>query len=152
MKRNWVMAALLAGALAGCVGDATAPGGGSLYRLRRIGTQPLPAPSYPSPDAPLIVADSLLLTAARVRSADDLEVTRITIQRSGAAGDERNVNRYRAALEGDLLIMDNCPVGSFCIASLVYAPSRFLIVGDSLFEQLPQDSPLLPRVYGLVRR
>jgi hypothetical protein len=143
---------LLALALAACGFDSTAPGGATLYLLRRIGAQPLPAPSYPSPGAPLIVADSLFLSPPPPRDQESFLVTRITVLQTAPGEDSRSSNRFQATLEGSLLTVDNCPIGSFCIASLVYLPDRFLIVGDSLFEQIPTGSPQLPRVYGRVRR
>ena len=143
---------LLALALLACGMDGTAPEGDTLYLLRRIGVQPLPAPSYPSPGAPLIVADSMFLSLTRARDKDSFQVTRITVVRENSGADSRSLSRFLASLEGNLLSIDNCPIDAFCAASLVYVPDEFLIVGDSLFEQVPTDASRLPRVYGRVRR
>jgi hypothetical protein len=152
MKLPKLALPILACALAACALDSTSPDGATLYLLRRIGTQRLPAPSYPSPDAPLIVADSLLLTAPRPRDQENFLVTHILVTRIPPGGDFRSLDRYPATLEGNLLTVTNCPIDAFCVASLVYLPDRFLIVGDSLFEQIPPGDPLLPRVYARARR
>lgn len=151
MDRGKRAALLLAFALVACGDDSTGPDGAVLYLLRRIGTQPLPAPAYPSPGAPLIVADSLYLSPS-LRDKESFLATRITVYRVNPGTDTRSSNRYQAMLDGSVLTIDNCPIESACIASLVYMPARFLIAGDSLFEQVSQGTPVLPRVYGRARR
>ena len=143
-----LVASGLAWSLGACAHDNTGPGGAPLYLLRRVGSQPLPAPADPGPQAALYIADSLLIPALKRGSKDPFVVTRITVLQAFSGQRSRTVAQFQATTAEDILTIDSCPIGSFCIASLVYAPSTFKVVGDSLFELVPPTSPDQPRVYG----
>jgi hypothetical protein len=143
---------VLAGSVA-CGYDGTQPDESeSLYVLHRIGNRELPAPGFPWPESPLIVADSIRLS---VSLANYPKV--ITIKRSQAYQEHSGqvlyfAGRYNASLSWNLLTIDNCPIESACFASLVYSATTMLVAGDSLFEVVGDGNPVGPRVYGRVRR
>jgi len=134
-------------ALSGCTDLVSSNSSETVYALYRIGDDVLPAPS--SVPGITTVADTLIIPNAVVTPAGaPLTDIRVTEDAQGTRTRERQ--RFQANRRADALVVDNCPVGSFCIASLVYAPSAFLFVGDSLFEQVPELSSLKPRVYARV--
>lgn len=141
---------LLAVILGGCL-DVTSPGPDtSTYTLHRLGNAPLPAPSSPDPGSPLVLADTLVIPNA-VISPEGTIITHVRVSRLGDQPPVREVRRLEAARRDDSLLVNECPVGSFCIAALVESHSSFLVAGDSLFEQTPPNAPREPRVYGRVR-
>lgn len=142
--------ALLIAGLAGCL-DVTSPGPDtSTYALHRIGNALLPAPSFPDPGSPLVLADTLVIPNAVV-SQEGAIITHVRVSRLDDQPPVREVRQLEASRREDSLLVNECPVGSFCIAALVESHSTFLVAGDSLFEQIPTNTPREPRVYGRVR-
>ena len=144
---------LAAAALAAGCDESTGP---SLlaesYALARIGAQTPPIPQGPDGGAPFLLADTLRLDDGRPRDEAQAVLTRIQVMRDQNGATHRSESQHRYTVDGDILSYDSCPVDAFCIASLVYAPLDFQIVGDSLFQTGPQASPLQKSVYGRVRR
>jgi hypothetical protein len=122
------------------------------YALARIGAQTPPIPQGPDGGAPFLLADTLHLADPRPRDEIIAVLTRIQIMRDGNGTTHRMESQHRYQVEGDILSYDSCPIDAFCIASLVYAPLDFQIIGDSLFQTGPEASPLQKSVYGRVRR
>ena len=143
---------LAAAALAAGCDESTGPSVlAESYALARIGLQVPPIPLGPDGGAPFLLADTLRLTDPRPR--DEMAVlTRIQVTRDGNGISHRMESRHRYQFDGDILSYDSCPIDSFCIASLVYAPLDFQVVGDSLFQIGPEAFPLPQSVYGRVRR
>ena len=145
-------AALAFGLLASGCDNPAGPGDGTaVYALHRIGDAVVPTPEWPGSKYPLILADTLTLLTSRPRSGDSLVVSRIKVFKEESGRIDNNAGRFNATLRTDLLVVDNCPIGAFCLAvDLVYSPFVLRVVGDSLYEQVPVGSPLKPRVYGRV--
>jgi hypothetical protein len=122
------------------------------YALARIGVQTPPIPQGPDGGAPFLLADTLHLADPRPRDEIIAVLTRIQIMRDDNGIAHRMESQHRYQVEGDILSYDSCPIDAFCIASLVYAPLDFQIIGDSLFQTGPEASPLQKSVYGRVRR
>ena len=122
------------------------------YALARIGLQVPPIALGPDGGPPFLLADTLRLTDPRPRDAIEAALTRILVTRNGDGTTHRMESRHRYQFDGDILSYDTCPIDAFCIASLVYAPLDFQVVGDSLFQVGPEASPLPKSVYGRVRR
>ena len=122
------------------------------YALARIGLQTPPIPLGPDGGPPFLLADTLRLTDPRPRDEIMAVLTRIQVTQNGNGTTHRMESQHRYQFDGDILRYDSCPIDSFCIASLVYAPLDFQIVGDSLFQIGPEASPLPQSVYGRVRR
>jgi hypothetical protein len=122
------------------------------YALARIGLQVPPIPLGPDGGPPFLLADTLRLDDPRPRDEIMAVLTRIQVMRDGNGITNRMESRHRYQFDGDLLRYDTCPIDAFCIASLVYAPLDFQVVGDSLFQVGPEASPLPKSVYGRVRR
>jgi hypothetical protein len=143
-----IVASGVACGAAACTQGNTGPEGSSLYLLRRVGSQALPAPAYPGPHAALYLADSLRFPALPDRGKEPFVITRITVLQEFTGQLSRTVGQFHAMASADLLTIDSCPIGVLCIASLVYNPWTFKVAGDSLVEQLPPGSPYQPRVYS----
>ena len=143
-----IVASGVACGAAACTQGNTGPEGSSVYVFRRVGSQALPAPADPGPQAALYIADSLRFPALTDRGKDPFVITRITVLQDFTGQLSRTVGQFQASASADILTIDSCPIGAFCVASLVYAPATFKVVGDSLFEQLPAGSPYKPRVYS----
>lgn len=122
------------------------------YALARIGLQTPPIPQGPDGGAPFLLADTLRLDDPRPRDETGTVLTRIQVMRDDNGATQRLESQHRYQLEGNILSYDSCPIDALCIASLVYAPLDFLVVGDSLFQVGPEASPLPQSVYGRVRR
>lgn len=122
------------------------------YALARIGLQVPPIALGPDGGAPFLLADTLRLDDDRPRDETGAVLTRIQVVRDDNGVTNRLESEHRYQLEGDILSYDSCPIDALCIASLVYAPLEFQVVGDSLFQTGPQASPLQKSVYGRVRR
>lgn len=134
-------------ALGGCTDLVSSDSNETVYALYRIGDDVLPAP-WNVPGI-TIVADTLVIPNAVMAPAGaPLTDVRVTEDAQGTRTKDRQ--RFQANRRADALVVDNCPFGSACIASLVYQPSSFLFVGDSLFEQVTETSQHKPRVYGRV--
>lgn len=143
---------VLAGSVA-CGYDGTQPDeSASLYVLRRIGNRALPAPGFPWKESPLIVADSITLPATLTLDSKVITLRRAQVFQEHSGQVQHFAARYHASLSWNLLTIDNCPIESACIASLVYSATTMLVAGDSLFEVVAPEHPLGPRVYGRVRR
>jgi len=139
--------------LAGGCDESTGPSVlAESYALARIGLQVPPIPLGPDGGPPFLLADTLRLTDPRPRDAIEAALTRILVTRNGDGTTHRMESRHRYQFDGDILSYDTCPIDAFCIASLVYAPLDFQVVGDSLFQVGPEASPLPKSVYGRVRR
>jgi hypothetical protein len=144
---------LAAAALAAGCDESTGPSRlAEWYALARIGLVAPPIPLGPDGGPPFLLADTLRLTELRPRDEIMAVLTRIQVLRDGNGTTHRTESRHRYQFDGDILSYDSCPVDSFCIASLVYAPLDFQVVGDSLFQVGPEASPLPQSVYGRVRR
>ena len=142
---------VLAGSLAlgGCLSPTGSNPDTTIYALHRIGADVLPAPSDPDPASSLILADTLFVPH-EVGTPAGAILTHVRLSRFSNDPPVREVQRLAAVREGDALLVNECPVDYFCIASLVAASTMFLISGDSLFEQVEAGSARLPRVYGRV--
>ena len=142
---------LVSGATA-CSDDATGPLGTELYALRRVGSRPLPTYLDASNQSQLILADSLAVPLRSIRDGATFVVRRVQVGRSLPEPAYRFEGEHRADVEKTALVIDTCPIGALCIATLVYAPFTLTIVGDSLVEVPPAGATWEPRVYGLVGR
>ena len=145
-----VFAILLVGAAA-CLHDSTGPEGAELYLLRRIGARSLPTFLHPSSSGQLVVADTLVVPLRSIRNGESFVVRRIQVGQNPPEPVYRFEGRHQAQVVSSSLVIDTCPIGALCIASLVYAPFTLTIVGDSLVEVPPAGMSWEPRVYGLVR-
>jgi hypothetical protein len=138
---------------AGCDDSGTGPSPlAASYALARIGLQVPPIPQGPDGGAPFLLADTLRLDDDRPRDERGAVLTRVLVMRDASGTINRSESQHRYQLEGNILSYDSCPLDALCIASLVYAPLDFLVVGDSLFQIGPEASPLPKSVYGRVRR
>ncbi|HJR36271.1 MAG TPA: hypothetical protein VJ817_15040 [Gemmatimonadales bacterium] len=144
---------LAAAALAAGCDESTGPSVlAESYALARIGLLAPPIPLGPDGGPPFLLADTLRLTDPRPREEIMAVLTRIQVTRDGNGISHRMESQHRYQFDGDILSYDSCPIDAFCIASLVYAPIDFQVVGDSLFQVGPEASPLPQSVYGRVRR
>ena len=151
--RKLALITLAAAALAAGCDESTGPSRlAESYALARIGLLVPPIPLGPDGGPPFLLADTLRLTDPRPRDETRAVLTRILVTRNGDGTTHRQESQHRYQFDGDILSYDSCPIGSFCIASLVYAPLDFQVVGDSLFQVGPEASPLPKSVYGRVRR
>jgi hypothetical protein len=149
--RRLIFISFLTLALAGC-DDGTAPSTLSdAYALARIGVQTPPIPQGPSGGAPFLIADTLRLDNGRPREESGRVLTRILVVQDASGTDHRMESEHVFTIENGLLTYDSCPRDALCIASLVYAPMIFQIVGDSLFQIPPPAFPAAAAVYGAVR-
>ena len=146
---SWLIGIALLGS--GC--DAASPSSGTdVYALYRIGDDVLPAPAWPGAAYPLVLADTLTIPQSRGRDAQ-IVLGRTQVYQDENGGVSRSTTRHNGQLEADLLVVDTCPLGAYCIAAdLVYQPFELRFVGDSLVEQVPSGSQGKPRVYGRVSR
>ena len=143
---------LVAAALATGCDESTGPSVlAESYALARIGLVVPPIPLGPDGGAPFLLADTLRLTDPRPRDEIMAVLTRIQVIRDGNGITNRMESQHRYQFDGDILSYDSCPIDAFCIASLVYAPLDFQVIGDSLFQIGPEASPLPTSVYGRVR-
>ena len=150
-RRHFWLAVLLAGSAA-CLHDTTEPVGTDLYLLKRIGTRPLPTFLQSGSDGQLIIADSLIVPLRSIRDGGTFVIRRVQVGQNPPEPVYRFEGEFHAEVAASTLVVDNCPIGSFCAASLVYAPFTLTIVGDSLVEIVPSGANWEPRVYGLVRQ
>lgn len=150
-RRHFLFSILLAGTMA-CLHDTTGPEGTEQYLLRRIGIRSVPTYLYPSTKGQLIIADTLIVPLRSIRDGGTFVIRRIQVGQNSPEPVYRFEGLYSAGVSGSSLIVDTCPIGALCIASLVYAPFTLTVVGDSLVETLPTGATWEPRVYGLVRR
>ena len=151
--RKLIAITFMTAALAAGCDESTGPSLlGESYALARIGLQTPPIPLGPDGGAPFLLADTLRLDDERPRDETGAVLTRIQVVRDDNGVTNRMESQHRYQLEGDILSYDTCPLGALCIASLVYAPLEFQVVGDSLFQTGPEASPLPKSVYGRVRR
>ena len=134
--------------------EPTAPSPvGDVYALARIGLVPPPIPLGQNGGAPFLIADTLKLTDERPRKDAGRILSRVMIFQEGSGTRDRTETRFGYVVEGGTLTIDTCPIGSMCIAALVYQPMVFQITGDSLYQIVPFASPIqMGAVYGRVRR
>lgn len=151
MRFRWYALFVFGLPASGCEG-VTGPGNGaSVYALHRIGNAVLPAPGWPGTAYPLVLGDTITIPVSRGRSELSVIVSRVQVFKEENGQVDSNSGRFGAGLWADSLIVDTCPFGALCAAvDLVYNPLRLRVVGDSLFEMLPEGSALKPRVYGRV--
>jgi len=147
-----ILAAFAALAVGGCDAGTSPSAIRDTYALARIGLEKLPIAQGESGGAPFLLADTLRLGGGRPRDAAGPALTRIVVFGDQDHIDYRLVSEHSFAIENGMLTYDSCPRGSFCIEALVYAPLVFQIVGDSLFQIMPQGSPIPGAVYGAVAR
>lgn len=141
-----IFAAVLA---AGCSDYLSPSGSARVYALARIGPTPLPVFLGDNGAFPLLLADTLLLVQDRPRVGDSV-LTHVAVLRLDATQTTRAETEHYYSLEGGQLRYDECPIGAFC-AAIIAAPRIFQVVGDSLFEIIPETATNQPRVYGRVR-
>lgn len=150
--RKLIQVALLAGLAAGCgVLTDDSYGANERYALARVGNDHLPVPLGPDGTAPFLVSDTLVLTDSRIRDDEDvLFWIRRTEAENGMVS--RSVSEHWYLVEDDVLTFDSCPREVLCAAStsLVYAPMKFQVVGDSLFQIILPPFQGEPMVYGRV--
>ena len=123
----------------------------NVYALHRRGDEVLPILLSPPAAYPRLLADTLIFADDPGDHAGIVVENRQTFEQSAGQRDH-STTRYPATYQGGMLVMDNCPIGSACIASLVYAPITFAFVSDSLVQQKPVFGNQAPAVYGRVRR
>ena len=151
--RRLIQVALLAGLAAGCgvlIDDSY--GAKERYVLVRVGEDHLPVALGPDGTAPFLVSDTLVLVDPRIRSGEDvLFWIRRTEAENGT--ESRSISEHLYQVEEDMLTFDSCPREALCAAStsLVYAPMKFQIVGDSLFQIIVPPFQGEPMVYGRVQ-
>jgi len=150
IRRHLLGAILLAGSVA-CLHDTTGPEGTELYLLHRIGTRPLPTFLDGAAGSQLIIADTLVVPLRSIRDGGVFVIRRVQVGQNPPEPIYRFEGEYHAEVAASSLVLDNCPIGAFCAASLVYAPFTLTIVGDSLVEKVASGANWEPRVYGLVR-
>lgn len=122
-----------------------------VYALARLGTSHLPTSFNHDGSPPFLVADTLWLNSNQAQ-ADQLALRRVTVVRQAfTGGNTRSEAVFPYEITDKTLVYTECPIGFYCLASLVYAPRTFQILGDSLFEVIPVGVNTPPRVYGLVR-
>ena len=152
MRRLGFITLSVAALAAGC-DESTGPSRlADTYALARIGLHIPPIAQGPDGGPPFLLGDTLRLDDSRPRDGIEAVLTRIQVMRDGNGATYRNESRHRYQFDGDILSYDTCPIDAYCIASLVYAPLDFQVVGDSLFQVGPEASPLPKSVYGRVRR
>lgn len=147
-----IFVALASLTVGGCEYDTAPSSIPEAYALARIGLQKVPIPQGQSGGAPFLLADTLRLGNGRSREVDGPVLTRITVVRDANQVEYRMESDHSFAIENGVLTYDSCPRDSFCLGDLVYAPLAFQIVGDSLFQIMPQGSPFPGAVYGAVSR
>lgn len=150
-RRHFLVAIGLTGTAA-CFQDTTGPEGTQLYLLHRIGTRLLPTFLEPSTPNQLILADSLVVPLRSIRDGGTFVIRRVQVGQNPPDPASRFEGQYRADVTASSMVVDTCPIGALCIASLVYAPFTLSIVGDSLVEKVPSGASWQPRAYGLVKR
>ena len=122
-----------------------------VYALARLGTARLPTSFNGDGTPPFLIADTLRLNSDRA-GTDQLALRRITVTRQVMTGpNTRSAADFPYQITDKTLVYTECPIGAYCLASLIYAPRTFQIVGDSLFEVSLTGVNTHPRVYGLVR-
>ncbi len=150
MRRTLLFLLALGGTYA--CGVYTGPSGPkNTYALARVGAQQLPVPLDGNAPLPLLVADTFRLASDRSKSESLILQQTTVIQQTADGKLLRRDASFVYRIDQGNLIYDNCPVGSFCLASLVYAPRIFQVIGDSLFEVVQPGLQTPPHVYGLVR-
>src|ERR1041384_184090 len=154
---SWLIGIALLGTGCDLASPSSTP---SVYALYRIGDAVLPGPTNPPPPPPAppaprpaLLGDTLTIPATRGRTGQ-VVVSRVQVYKAETGGLSRSSTRHNAQAEGDLLIVDTCPLGAYCVAvePLVSAPFALRFIGDSLVEELPAGSRQKPRVYGRVSR
>ena len=147
---SWLIGIALLGTGCDLASPSSTP---SVYALYRIGDAVLPVPTNPPAPLPALLGDTLTIPATRGRTGQ-VVVSRVQVYKAETGGLSRSSTRHNAQAEGDLLIVDTCPLGAYCVAvePLVSAPFALRFIGDSLVEELPAGSRQKPRVYGRVSR
>ncbi len=116
----------------------------STFVLERIGDATLPASQWPSqPAYPTYLSDTLQVDLPSWESGQHVLWTHWL--RNSAGSPSHSKDTYFARITADILTIDPCPVGAFCLA--IYAPTSFQLRGDSLLELIPSGGSLLPRLY-----
>ena len=121
------------------------------YALARVGAARLPISFMGDGTPPFLVADTFRLTQDRSRTDPRILRRVLVVQQGSTPPTTRTEADYAYEISDGKLRYDDCPIGGLCIASLVYAPRVFQIVGDSLFEIVPPGASFQTHVYGRVR-
>jgi hypothetical protein len=138
--------------ISGCLGDSTGPEGFELYVLQRIGSRPLPTYLDASNPNQVVLADTLVVPLRSIRDGGTFVIRRVQVGQNPPEAVYRFEGEHRADVTGNSLVVDTCPIGAYCLATLVYAPFTLAIVGDSLVEVLPEGIHRDVRVYGLLKQ
>ena len=153
--RRPLLAVLTVVLLGGC-DESTSPSDTTKeYSLARIGSLHLPIGLGTNGGPPFLIADTLRLGNSRPREGSPFSsvLAHISVYQDASGVRSRLESQHGYSIQGSTLTYDTCPLGSLCTAALVYAPLTFHIVGDSLFQIVPQASPLpAGAVYGRVQR
>src|ERR1043165_8500051 len=86
-----------------------------VYALYRIGDAVLPVPTTPPAPLPALLGDTLTIPATRGRTGQ-VVVSRVQVYKAETGGLSRSSTRHSAQAEGDLLIVDTCPLGAYSVA------------------------------------
>ena len=118
-----------------------------IYLLNRIGETRLPAPVSPGA-SDVLYADTLAIVSSRTRRAEPI-IRRTRVVRDGEGRLTSSLSHFAFRRRDDLLIINSCPLRSICLA-IVLPGLTLRVVGDSLFEQVPPESPRPPLVFGRI--
>lgn len=149
MKQGILAGAVVFGLLTACdstrISDNHHAPVGTPYALVRVGTTPLPVDQ----GGRTLLADTLWIGPEALRIGPGI-LHQLTVFRDGGLGQiQRSEANFNYQLVDNVLTYDQCPIGYYCAANLVYMPRVFDVVGDSLFEtEHPGTSHY---VYGRVR-
>lgn len=153
VMRSVALVALAAMTLTvGCDTGTSPSGFGRTYALARIGDDHLPVGQGAGGTAPFLVGDTLELEQDRSRNDWEGTLRWIRVLRDDQGVPSRSETNHNYSLHDAVLTYDSCPREALCIASLVYAPLIFQVVGDSLYQILPDDQADSRAVYGRVLR
>lgn len=134
---------------AGCSDYLSPSFNGTVYALARIGPTPVPVFIGDNGGYPLLLADTIRLVQDRPRVGDSV-LGHVAVLRLENNQTTRSESDHYYTLENGQLSYDECPIGSFCL-DLIAAPRVFQVVGDSLFEIVPEILNRPQYVYGRVR-
>jgi hypothetical protein len=150
MRATLLISAVLTLGIVGCDYNGSGPSTfRNTYALARIGTKPLPAPLDGANSPTLVVADTLRLLVDKARD-DQPFLQQVSVFQEGTGPKTKSQHEYFYTVTGSFLTYDQCPIGTFCIASLVASARTFQIAGDSLFEVVQEGVARPPYVYGRI--
>jgi hypothetical protein len=100
------------------------------YTLRLVGGTPLPAPSGPGINPPLVIPDTIEIPIGP-GSPSAFNLARSTVTQSAGEAPMTTRSTFAAQIKGDTLWVSSCPVGAFCTANAL-PPLFALVHGDTL--------------------